>query len=396
MHSQKESVRELVDKLASSEFDQDDDEGLTDRVLNNIKHVVPTILEEAIYAEQKECKVDATSNPNHMFIDRSQPFWVTGTQIKVKIPFEGDPDYFDIQPNISSSAGYPTAEVTNQELIVTYQGEQLDGPQVKTQYQGFVAEVNKYLGSLSESFRHHNTELRPLIRQHIAARREKITQSSRIGDSLGIPIKKHGDIPTTYTIPLKKRERPHVEKQIPASSSPQSEPTLADEEYKYILSVLKYMAEVMEKHPKDFEQMGEETLRTQFLVQLNGQYKGQATGETFNYSGKTDILLNVEGKNVFIAECKIWGGEVLLLSTIDQLLSYLGWRDTKAAILIFNRNKNFTSVLETIRNAVPSHPCFVRSVGEVDETTFTYIFQQPDDPQRQMTLTVLSFDVPSS
>jgi hypothetical protein len=27
-----------------------------------------------------------------------------------------------------------------------------------------------------------------------------------------------------------------------------------------------------------------------FLVQLNGQYEGQATGETFNFEGKTDMI----------------------------------------------------------------------------------------------------------
>jgi hypothetical protein len=63
----------------------------------------------------------------------------------------------------------------------------------------------------------------------------------------------------------------------------------------------------------------------------NGVFKGQATGETFNFQGKTDILIRVEGKNVFIAECKFWKGEKALLATLDQLLSYLSWRDTKAA-----------------------------------------------------------------
>jgi hypothetical protein len=43
-------------------------------------------------------------------------------------------------------------------------------------------------------------------------------------------------------------------------------------------------------------------------VQLNGQYQGQATGETFNHVGKTDILIRHENKNVFVAECKFWGG----------------------------------------------------------------------------------------
>ena len=90
-----------------------------------------------------------------------------------------------------------------------------------------------------------------------------------------------------------------------------------------------------------------------FLVQLNGAYEGQATGETFNGEGKTDILIRVEGKNIFVAECKFWSGEKAFLATIDQLLSYLCWRDTKAAVVVFNRNAGFSAVLAKIAEARP-------------------------------------------
>jgi hypothetical protein len=139
-----------------------------------------------------------------------------------------------------------------------------------------------------------------------------------------------------------------------------------------------------ERSPSAFENMGEEDLRNHFLVHLNGQYEGQATGETFNFQGKTDILIRAEGRNVFIAECKVWRGEKNFLETINQLLSYLSWRDTKTAVVIFNRNANFTEVLSTIADAAPTHPNFKRELGESDETTFRYIFHQPNDPNREI------------
>lgn len=207
-----------------------------------------------------------------------------------------------------------------------------------------------------------------------------------MAETLGLPIKKRNNTPTTYSIPLTKREKPRVELPKATTSPARLEPILADEEYKYILSVLNYMATVMEKSPKDFETMGEELLRTHFLVHLNGQYQGQATGETFNHRGKTDILLNVKGKNVFIAECKFWGGEKMFLETIDQILSYLSWRDTKTAILVFNRNKNFSDVLNVIKGTVPKHSCFKKVLVENEEITFKYLFHQPEDNNREMTL----------
>jgi len=155
------------------------------------------------------------------------------------------------------------------------------------------------------------------------------------------------------------------------------------------------MVRVMEQSPKTFENIGEEALRTHFLVQLNGQYEGNATGETFNYQGKTDILIKVDGRNVFIAECKFWAGEKQFSDTIDQLLSYLSWRDTKAAVLIFNRNVNFSEVIDKIDEITPTHKYYKRSLGKLDESSFRYIFHQPNDKNRELTLTVLAFDVPT-
>ncbi len=56
------------------------------------------------------------------------------------------------------------------------------------------------------------------------------------------------------------------------------------------------MVHVIERSPEAFKGMREEDLRQHFLVQLNGQYAGQATGETFNFQGKTDILIRAEEK----------------------------------------------------------------------------------------------------
>jgi hypothetical protein len=68
------------------------------------------------------------------------------------------------------------------------------------------------------------------------------------------------------------------------------------------------MSLVMERSPTVFEKAEEEHIRVHYLVQLNGQYQGKATGETFNNIGNTDILIRHENKNVFVAECKFWEG----------------------------------------------------------------------------------------
>src|SRR5205807_579707 len=98
---------------------------------------------------------------------------------------------------------------------------------------------------------------------------------------------------------------------------------------------------VIERNPASFSTMDEESIRDNILLQLNGHYEGMATGETFNSSGKTDILVRVNDRNIFIAECKFWHGPKKFEETIDQLFDrYLTWRDCKCALIVFNRQKN--------------------------------------------------------
>lgn len=173
------------------------------------------------------------------------------------------------------------------------------------------------------------------------------------------------------------------------------EPVLGMQDYEHILSVIRNMIVAMERSPRAFKGMKEEDLRQHFLVQLNGHYEGQATGETFNFQGKTDILIRVEGKNIFIAECKFWHGPESLKNAIDQLLNYVSWRDTKTALLIFSRGKELSRVLSQIPEVVKDHTNFKRELSCSSETEFRFILHNRDDSNRELILTILAFDVPA-
>ena len=232
-------------------------------------------------------------------------------------------------------------------------------------------------------------------RQVLEARKSKLLADQNIVAQLGFPLKERANAPRTYPAP-------EVRRKIKPSLPPQStqpfkpEPALTSEDYEHILNVLQNMAFVMERSPSAFNTIDEESLRSHFLVQLNGQYEGQATGETFNYEGKTDIRLRVDGRNIFIGECKYWGGPKKLLETLDQLLSYSSWRDTKTAVIIFNRNKNFSAVLEAIVPTIQTHPNIKRLMPIEGETRFRAVLSHKDDPAREMIVTILAFDVPST
>ena len=207
-------------------------------------------------------------------------------------------------------------------------------------------------------------------------------------------MKRHEDAPSTYAAPIYRRKLPTPRPD--ATTTPyKPEPALNMREYEHILGIIHNMNLVVERSPRAFSSMDEESLRHHFLVALNSHYQGDATGETFNFEGKTDILIRVDGRNVFIAECKFWRGAESLRRTIDQLLGYASWRDTKAAIILFNRNKNLSDVLAQIPGIAAAHSNFKRQMSRETETEFRFIFHQRDDKNREVIITVLVFEVPA-
>jgi hypothetical protein len=288
----------------------------------------------------------------------------------------------------------PRADIKNNNLIIKIEGTDLSAEQVRNEVNRTVTDIEGYLVTLRSNAQGLNTQIRSLARAAIEQRRGKLLKDRNLLGDLGFKIKERDGESRTYAAPEVRRKLAQC---FPSASEIpyKPEPTLTNADYDHILNVIQNMVHVMERSPSAFTSMDEESIRSHFLVQLNGHYEGKATGETFNYQGKTDILIRSEGKNIFIAECKFWSGPKKLIDTIDQLLGYSSWRDTKVAVIIFNRNKDFTKVLESIQETSKVHSNFKRQIAFASETMFRYVFAHRDDPNRELLLTVMVFDVPA-
>jgi hypothetical protein len=392
IQAQKERLKPHVEQIPNSKILNASEHDLVEVLVAEAWLDVPVLDEQGIYIERSgEKQIDVGGDFREMFHDTPGPAYVMGNEIVIAVPFQGDPDMFHIRPRRYTSSP-PRAEVTNGRLLLTYQRTDHNAEAVKTEYQATVREIKEHLAWLSEAVDPYNAELESRSRDEILARKQKLLADANMVMAIGLPMKRREGVSVTYAVPFKKRV-PRIE-EIKVEGAFKPEPVLAMSEYEEILRIMKNMTQVIERSPHEFAGMGEETLRSHFLVQLNGAYEGQATGETFNFEGKTDILIRAEGRNVFIAECKFWSGGKAFLETIDQLLSYMSWRDTKAAVVVFNRSAGFTAVLDKIAEAVPKHAQFKRGQRKLDESTFRYVFGQPNDPNREITLTVMAFDVP--
>jgi len=381
-----------VQKLEANYLLQASETDLLDALVE--KHQVAPIVirKDDIHVDgPRETKIDVSHDFRYATFPGERTV-VPGTTLTVIVPFEGDPTILRCKPQ-KWNLNPPRGEIKGQEIHLHYGGVDPQADGIKKEYEDELRKIERYLSWGRDQIDSHNTRLAQEIRKAVTARKQRLLRDQGVAESLGLPLKRR-QVPETYSVPVMPR-KPKVEMPKASEKPFRPEPALAEEEYDRILGIIHNMALTMERSPRTFAKLDEEEIRDHFLVHLNGHYEGQATGETFNCEGKTDILIRHEGRNIFIAECKFWKGEKALLETIAQLLGYTSWRDTKTAIVLFNRTKNFSNVLGQIPEVVAKHTNFKKDLGKRGETQFRYLFHHRDDKNRELTVTVLAFDVPS-
>ena len=310
------------------------------------------------------------------------------------VPFEGDARLFSLRPSDYESE-MPWGEVTGNELHIVCKTTSRDKDIIRSNVDENLNRVERRLHRANKEVEPTNARLRGMALERLQSRKNCFAQNIALAESLGFPVRQRQNAPDTYRVPVQRKNVPVV---TPAQTGPMSahDPHIDAPAYEAILQTISSMGRVLELSPKAFAKMGEEALRFVFLVPLNIHYEGQATGETFNCEGKTDIIIKVGGRNVFIAECLVWDGPEYFKAKIDQLLGYTSWRDTKTALIVFNRKKNLSAVLSQIPQLVTGHPnCKRHDTAFKHETGFRFVLHQRDDKNRELTLTVLVFDVPA-
>lgn len=387
------AARQEIDSLEANRLLNTSPHDLAKYLLEKYETSIPQLKREEWNADVSECKVDVRYDSNRWIDDKSKPFYIPGQRFDVSIPFEGNPELFYARAN-TGTLSPPRGKIVGNSLLLRYDIPHDTETDIRRSAEKTLDEIETHLNWLKTDLAAFTSTFPSQIASAIETRRNRLLANQKKEAALGIPIKKREGVPTTYAVPTLQR-KVSVQMPVAASTPYVPEPTLDMGNYEHILNVCHNMAQVMERSPSAFEKMDEESLRQHFLVQLNGHFEGRATGETFNYSGKTDILIREDGKNIFIAECKFWRGPKQFKETIDQLLGYTAWRDTKTAILLFVKDTNLSTVLEGVQATASQHPNFISQTSWEHETGFRYVMHQNGDKNRELIMTVLAFVVPS-
>jgi len=371
---------------------------------NSIEHVVEHIASQYTleplhtYPEQKTQDIVETIRtvdyPLGSFgisdYDDDRTVQIPSYRVVVELPFSGSEELWRVSPT-TRQMNRASADISSNQLTFSVETEQSSATaeSIENAVLQKIAEININVGHVNNDISGFNKSVREVAATEVQKRFEQVSKLDSIKMALKIPLEK-----TTNPSPLN-QVKINVQKIAPLSTK-KEEPggTISSDDYEAIIETIRSMGASMESN-RASEARDEESLRDMLLVGLSASIKGGAVGgELFHKSGKTDISIPFDNKATFVAECKLWKGEVYVNEGITQLLGYTTWRDAKTVLVIFNKdNKDFSAIQGQIEGIFNQRKDYVRTIGQ-REGEWRFVLIKPDDNGRQIEIHVLLFDVP--
>lgn len=369
-----------------------------DYILGVDENEYKTFLKDKYYLEPLKIiqETEDILEPKKIKLNRKDRFTERNFQIDayeciIQYNFEGAPILFALRPSTYTLTRYEIT-VNSDNRIVSYSfiiDKQDDGLFNKEKNDAYRRAFTN-LGNLNSEVVVWNNAISGLVESNFNAIKQKLLKENSFFES--IKAKVDPNTKSVFTAPTIKR------KNIPQPTSSKkefsSQPTMSKEMYEDTLTVLYDFGRSMERKPSTYKGKDEEDVRDLLITVLETRYDGvTATGETFNKSGKTDILLKYQdGSNLFVGECKWWKGEIEFSAAINQLFdNYLTWRDSKTALLFFVKNKEISKVCEKIKEEALKHEYFKSYPGSKGEGRYSFIFHLPEDKDKEVYLEIMAF-----
>lgn len=348
--------------------------------------------------DPRETAVDVTGNFLYASRGDGRSVHAKGYHLQFYLPYEGDSALFNLR-GASWSSYEPSARVdaSNKRLVFEFDVLPTTDPDtLKRRLQENIESIRKTLVGHARLIERFHKDLPEAVRAEVRARRARLEQMRGFSLQIGVPLERDTRVPSHAPVAVKKRAEVALVRKVgvPGSSVPlRPEPCISEAAYEEVLGIIRHTGRSFEKTPQTYKGLGEEGLRDIILSHLNVAFPGKASAETFLQFGKTDICLMAEEQEAFVAECKVWHGEKGLIEALDQLFDYLTWRESKAALIFFNKsNAGFTQLQATFSAALQQHPLLLRS-KPADAGEWRHVFRHPDDPLRELTVHSMLFNV---
>lgn len=394
LDANKRRIHELAEAMPREQFLATSTDTICDYIAGQIT-VDPLVLhEDQMTMEHAETKIDVTHRFEYGGSHDGRPVMVDGHLLKFHVPFSGDPNLWKARPS-TFTLNPPRGDIDTRRQILTLtfaNTSQTEESWFKQQLESTLASVRQSISAQLDQIQQYNTSVPRAVQEVVAHRREQLSKLHGLVSSFVIPLAKKLGMPEYKPVDISQRRHIQLPKVPAAGFKP--EPAISDELYEAILANIRHMGATFEGTPQTYQPLGEDGLRDIVLASLNSVYQGRATGEAFRHYGKTDIRIEEETRSAFVAECKLWAGEQVLIGALDQLLDYLTWRDCKAALVLFNKGvAGFAGVQQTIGNAFPAHANFLREKPGQHHGEWRFVFRSLEDTGREVTVHVFCFNL---
>lgn len=396
LRAQHERLREFVLNLDANVVLSTPEEDMLDQIVARFEVPCPVLKKDQQFSPGAEdVRIDVTGDYRRATFGPG-PHYVNGTRFQLHVPFEGEQDVFFLRPSTFSS-NPPRAAVKDQELVMTVQSpaDSLDPAAMRGQLDEVLSQIETHLERARAEIDRYNSELKGVARGLLQRRRQKVLADRTLEEHLAVPVTRRPDRSQTLAVDVQKKRRPVEPKTIPQTVAPfHPEPAIQRSDFESVVEVISSFGSAAERFPDTFRPMREEVLREIVLVILNNQF-GPAVGELFSRQGKTDIAIVQSTGPVFIGECKIWKGESAFREAVDQLLSYLVWRDTKAALILFVKNKDVSGARDKAVGCMTSHERFKREGPEITGHP-VFVLHPEGDVSREIEIALIVVPVPGA
>jgi hypothetical protein len=393
LDSARAAATEAVARLPREQFLATSIDTLVEHL--TVQHCIEPLklFEDDMTMDQQEARVDVTGRFDYATSDTGRTF-TAGHQLTFYVPFTGDVRLWHLKANMFFSvASVGIIDARSSLLIIQLANtSNTDAERYKRELDSEMSRIRQIVQAQTAMLAAFHNDLPTVIRSAIERRRGELEKLNVLASAFSIPMVKKSGMPEFRPIEVaRKIARPLPR---PPANGFKPEPAINTEMYEDVLSIIRHAGASFEGAPQTYKPLGEEGLRDNVLSHLNALFEGRATGETFRKYGKTDIRIEEETRAAFVGECKLWGGEKVLLQAVSQLLDYVTWRDCKSALVIFNKNvAGFSEIQNTVAQALPTHPNFLRAkeTGRVGE--WRYVFKSAEDPAREVTVHVFMFNL---
>lgn len=362
------------------------------------EQLIELVSVEAPSLIRNEARLEPPTEVPVVAVDFGRQLRATVTRFTLVVPITGASEVFQMTASRISGSVLPgTIDPIDRVLRLHCDNPQNAG-QARAYFERTLDEIDKRLEWARADIQAHRELMARQLPAAVAQRRAKLLGDRDLQASIGYPIMKRPDA-DGYSVPvMRKKINPgRPERPSGRSNVYVPEPAIDEADYEAVLAVLRNARNALERSPSMSAKLDEEETRDLLLVMLNAQFEGKAAGEVFNCTGKTDLLVREGDRNVFIGECKIFDPrnkqsvEHVVTSAIDQLLGYLVWRDTKAALLLLIRDANVSTVVDKALAAIGSHPNHKRPGRISTEERHDSVLHANGDTNREIHLAFLPF-----